>query len=179
MRDPDPEMNALAADEYVSLLNSLKHLTESVIPSLLIPPSQTATLSAALELKAGVGGQEACIFLSDLLRMYMRHANSRGWDTKVLSRDNLSADGTSMGGVLVEVLGEGAYDELRWESGVHRIQRVPVTDTAGRVHTSTVAIAVSRFFNCVMMTCELTHGSFIRYSPFLKLTSQNRSLYTT
>ena len=141
MDDPDPAMSSLAREESDLLRLSLNHLREHVFPSLIVPPSQTASLSAALELKAGVGGQEACLFLSDLLRMYIRYANMRGWETKVLSKDN--ADGATMSGVLVEVLGKGVYDELRWESGVHRIQRVPVTETSGRVHTSTVAVAVS------------------------------------
>ena len=141
MSDPDPEMNSLANEEFKSLQQSLTHLTSHTFPSLLVPSSPTSGLSAVLELQAGVGGTEACLFLEDLLRMYTRYANSRAWETRVLNRDN--DDGTTMGGVMVEVSGEGAYDALRWESGVHRIQRVPVTETSGRMHTSTVTVAVS------------------------------------
>jgi peptide chain release factor 1 len=134
-------MSSLAAEECEALRGEIHELVDQTFPALVVPPSPTSALSAALELKAGVGGQEACLFLSDLHRMYMRYSSSRNWKTKVLNVDN--ADGVTVGGIVVEVQGEGAYDELKWESGVHRIQRVPATEAAGRVHTSTVTVAVS------------------------------------
>lgn len=134
-------MRALANEEYTSLLNSLNHHIDVVFPSLLVPKSTTASLSALLELKSGVGGSEASLFLSDILRMYTRFAQCNDWSTKLLAKNELDSGGLK--DAILEVAGEGAYDALRWESGVHRVQRVPATDASGRVHTSTVAVVVS------------------------------------
>lgn len=134
-------MRALAAEEHDSLDKSLTELVEKTVPSLLVPPSTTTHLSAMLELKSGVGGSEASLFLSNLLRMYLRLANVRRWNANVVSQN--VTDGGGIKDAIVEVKGEGAYEALRWESGVHRVQRVPATEASGRVHTSTVAIIVS------------------------------------
>jgi peptide chain release factor 1 len=105
-----------------------------------------------MELKAGVGGSESNLFLGELMRMYLRYAQSVKWKTTTVS----SLD-TPEGGVknaVVEFKGPGAYDSLRWESGVHRVQRVPATEASGRVHTSTVAVVVSLLafppFHCLI-----------------------------
>ena len=138
-------MRALAVEEHNSLTNSLTELVETTVPSLLVPPSTTSHMSAMLDLKSGVGGSEASLFLADLLRMYLRLANVRGWKASVVSQNDAS-DGGGLKDALVEVKGEGAYEALRWESGVHRVQRVPATEASGRVHTSTVAIIVSLLY---------------------------------
>jgi len=93
-----------------------------------------------MELKSGVGGSEAGLFLTDLLRMYLRLANGRRWKATVVAQNDSDGGGTK--DAIVEIKGEGAYDALCWESGVHRVQRVPATEASGRVHTSTAAIIV-------------------------------------
>lgn len=94
-----------------------------------------------MELKSGVGGSESSLFLSHLLRMYLRLANVNRWNATVVGTNELDSGGTK--DAIVEIKGQGVYDLLQWESGVHRVQRVPATETKGRVHTSTVAIVVS------------------------------------
>jgi peptide chain release factor 1 len=133
-------MRALAAEEHSSLSQSLSEIVESVFPNLLIPSSTTSHLSALMELKSGVGGSEASLFLADLLRMYLRLANGRRWKATVVSQND--SDGGGIKDAILEIKGDGVYDALRWESGVHRVQRVPATDASGRVHTSTVAAVV-------------------------------------
>ena len=136
-------MRALAADEYSSLTSSLSHSISTVFPSLLVPPSTTRDLSALVELKSGVGGSEASLFLGDLLRVYLRYAQQMKWKAEIIAR-NESANGGGVKDAIFEIKGAGSYDGLRWESGVHRVQRVPATETKGRVHTSTVAVVVSQ-----------------------------------
>ncbi|KAG5650411.1 hypothetical protein H0H81_012348 [Sphagnurus paluster] len=140
LEDPDETMRALAVEEHQSLSTSLTTLVESTVPALLIPPSTTSHLSAMLELKSGVGGSEASLFLANLLRMYLRLANVRRWQASVVSQN--ANEGGGIKDAIVEVKGEGAYEALSWESGVHRVQRVPATEASGRVHTSTVAVIV-------------------------------------
>lgn len=133
-------MRDLALDEYKTVSHSISDLLSNTFPSLLVPPSATRYMSALMELKSGVGGSESSLFLSVLLRMYLRLANNKGWKVVIVSKSD-----TDEGGVkdaVVEFKGEGAYDALRWESGVHRVQRVPVTESQGRVHTSTTGIIV-------------------------------------
>ncbi|KAH9949753.1 hypothetical protein B0H21DRAFT_688002, partial [Amylocystis lapponica] len=140
LNDQDPAMRALAVEEHAALTQTLSALLETTFPALLVPPSPTAHLSALLELKTGVGGSEASLFCGDVIRMYLRIAALMGWKAAVLANN-----ATENGGVkdaIVEVKGEGVYDLLRWESGVHRVQRVPATEASGRVHTSTVAVVV-------------------------------------
>lgn len=138
--DSDPDMRAMASEEYNSLTQSLTETVEKTFPALLIPPSTTSHLSALFELKSGVGGSEASLFLGDMMRMYLRLANAHRWKADVVASND--ADGGGVKDAIVEIKGEGAYDALRWESGVHRVQRVPATETSGRIHTSTVAAVV-------------------------------------
>ncbi|KAF9465849.1 hypothetical protein BDZ94DRAFT_1319841 [Collybia nuda] len=138
--DKDEVMRALAIEEHESLSKSVTEIVETTFPSLLVPPSTTSQLSALVELKSGVGGSEASLFLSNLLRMYLRLANVRRWKTEVVSQN--MTDGGGIKDATIEIKGEGAYEALRWESGVHRVQRVPATEASGRVHTSTVAVVV-------------------------------------
>jgi peptide chain release factor 1 len=133
-------MRTLAAEEHESLSKAAFEIIESTFPTLLIPASTTSHLSALMELKSAVGGSDAKLFLADLLRMYLRLANGRHWKATVVAQS-----GAECGGIkdaLVEIKGAGAYDSLHWESGVHRVQRIPITDAAGRVHTSTIAVIV-------------------------------------
>ncbi|KAH9475910.1 Peptide chain release factor 1 [Psilocybe cubensis] len=144
LADPDPSMASLADEEVSALTETLSTFLQSTFPSLLLPPSPTAHLSALMELKSGVGGSEASLFLGDLLRMYQRLVNNNtmgmNWTASVVAQND--AEGGGVKDATVEFRGEGAYDALRWESGVHRVQRVPATETAGRTHTSTVAVVV-------------------------------------
>ena len=133
-------MRNMAEEEYTTLSENMSHMVESTFPQLLIPPSKTAHLSAILELRAGVGGSESALFVADLVRMYTRAAQSEGWDVTLLSSNVLETGG--MKDAIMEVKGKGVYDALRWESGVHRVQRVPATEANGRVHTSTVSVMV-------------------------------------
>lgn len=136
-------MRSLAEDEFTTLKETLSAYLSTTFPALLVPPSQTRTFSALLELKAGVGGSEATLFLVDLLRVYVRYAHAQGWRADVIQSTEVLGGG--MRDAIVEVKGEGAFDTLRWETGVHRVQRVPATEASGRVHTSTVAIIVRGF----------------------------------
>lgn len=152
LEDPDETLRLLAVEDDQTFTETLNNLVENVFPSLIIPSSKTAHMSALMELKAGVGGSESNLFLGELMRMYLRYAQSVKWKTTTVS----SLD-TPEGGVknaVVEFKGPGAYDSLRWESGVHRVQRVPATESSGRVHTSTVAVVVSLLvllpFHCLI-----------------------------
>ena len=136
-------MRSLASEEFNTLSNTLSKTVKTVFPTLLIPPSTTCHLSALMELKSGVGGSESSLFLSDLLRMYQRLAHSNNWKSSIVAENNLESGGIK--DAIVEIKGETAYDTLRWESGVHRVQRVPATESSGRTHTSTVAVVVSIF----------------------------------
>lgn len=145
----------MASEEYNSLTQSLTETVEKTFPALLIPPSTTSHLSALFELKSGVGGSEASLFLGDMMRMYLRLANAHRWKADVVASND--ADGGGVKDAIVEIKGEGAYDALRWESGVHRVQRVPATETSGRIHTSTVA-AVVRLPTSTHFSVSLTHA---------------------
>lgn len=140
MQDSDPAMRTLASEEFTSLTHTLSTHISTTFPSLLVPPSSTRDLHALLELKAGVGGSEAALFLLDLLRVYVRYAGSVGWRTSIIQSNETESGG--MRDAILEIKGEGAYDALKWESGVHRVQRVPATESSGRTHTSTVAVIV-------------------------------------
>lgn len=133
-------MRALATEEYTTLTEQLNKSVTETLPQLLVPPSETAHLGALMELKSGVGGSESSLFLADMLRMYQRLANASRWKAQVVTQNDLETGGIK--DAIMEIKGEGAYDSLRWESGVHRVQRVPATEASGRVHTSTVAVVV-------------------------------------
>lgn len=141
LEDSDPTMRSLAEEEHERLTSILNNYVEQTFPSLLVPPSTTSHLSAMMELKAGVGGSEAALFLAEIMRMYVRLANSMGWKASIIANNETDNGGTK--DAILEIQGEKAYDVLRWESGVHRVQRVPATEANGRVHTSTVAVLVS------------------------------------
>ncbi|KZT64801.1 release factor [Daedalea quercina L-15889] len=133
-------MRALAVEEHASLTARLLTLFDETLPTLVVPPSSTAHLSALVELKSGVGGQEASLFVADLLRAYECAAHKYGWKATVMSSDTLDQGGFR--DAILEVKGERVYDLMRWESGVHRVQRIPLTESSGRIHTSTVTVIV-------------------------------------
>jgi peptide chain release factor 1 len=135
-----PELLDLATVEADSLFRDLRSLLVHDLPNALLPPSETERLSALVELKAGVGGSESSLFAAELLRMYGRFARLNGWEPTVLASSE--SDGGGYKDIILEVKGSSAYDALRWESGVHRVQRVPATEASGRLHTSTVATVV-------------------------------------
>ena len=135
----DPSMADLAAEE-VRELEKRQAGMEARLKALLIPKDPRDEKDVIVEIRAGAGGDEAGIFAADLFRMYTRYAEERGWRTEILS-----ASDTGVGGykeVIFEVKGKGAYSRLKYESGVHRVQRVPVTESGGRIHTSTATVAV-------------------------------------
>jgi peptide chain release factor 1 len=135
----DPAMAELAAAEVPSLEERQAKL-EQRLRQLLVPKDPRDERSVIVEIRAGAGGDEAGLFAADLFRMYTRYAEGRGWKVEVLS-----ANETGVGGfkeVVFEVKGQGAYSRLKYESGVHRVQRVPSTESSGRIHTSTATVAV-------------------------------------
>lgn len=137
--DPDLDMKKLAREEIESLKSELYQL-EKDLKFLLLPKDPNDEKNIILEIRAGTGGEEAALFAADLLRVYLRYAELRGWKTEILSRNI-----TGIGGfkeVIVLIEGERVYSRLKRESGVHRVQRVPETEAQGRVHTSAVTVAV-------------------------------------
>ncbi len=135
----DSGMIELAKDEIRMLEGELEGL-EQRLKILLLPKDPNDDKNVVLEIRAGTGGDEASIFVGDLFRMYVRYAESRGWKVELLS----SSDGAKGGykEVIAMVNGQGAFSRLKYERGVHRVQRVPETEAQGRIHTSTVTVAV-------------------------------------
>jgi peptide chain release factor 1 len=135
----DPEMAAEARAEEERLTARIAHLEAELTP-LLLPRDPLDDRPAIVEIRAGTGGDEAALFAADLYRMYTRYAEHRGWRIETISH----SDGT-LGGLkeaIFKVEGDGAFGRLRWESGVHRVQRVPATENQGRIHTSAATVAV-------------------------------------
>lgn len=135
----DAELRALAETERNALVARQQSL-EREIETLLIPRDPRDERNVIIEIRAGTGGDEAALFAGELFRMYARYAERHGWSSEVLS-----GNPTGLGGfkeVVVGVQGRGAYSRLKYESGVHRVQRVPATEASGRIHTSTATVAV-------------------------------------
>ncbi|HMF71459.1 MAG TPA: peptide chain release factor 1 [Flavitalea sp.] len=135
----DEEMRELAKAEAPGL-EEKKEKLEKHIRQLLIPKDPQDEKNAILEIRAGTGGDEASLFAGDLLRMYMKYCEKKGWRTALLSENEGTAGGYKE--VNIEVTGEDVYGTLKFESGVHRVQRVPDTEASGRVHTSAATVAV-------------------------------------
>src|ERR1700722_19017637 len=137
--DPDPDMRAIAAAEKPELEARREALAQEIRVAL-IPKDAMDERNVILEIRAGTGGDEASLFAGDLLRMYERYAATQGWKVEVVT-----ASEGSMGGykeIIAEVYGRGAFAKLKYESGVHRVHRVPDTEASGRIHTSTATVAV-------------------------------------
>ena len=135
----DAELGALAADEIRKLEPKLTVLADE-IRVLLVPRDPNDDRDIVLEIRAGTGGDEAALFASDLYRMYSRYAERQGWKIEILSGHETGVGGIKE--VVASVTGKGIYGRLKRESGVHRVQRVPVTEASGRIHTSTATVAV-------------------------------------
>jgi peptide chain release factor 1 len=135
----DPEMAELATEELAALRQRRDELTGR-IRTLLIPRDPNDEKNVIVEIRAGTGGDEAALFAADLYRMYTRYAERNRWKVEVMSATD--TDGGGFREIIFEVRGKGAYSHLRYESGVHRVQRVPVTERQGRIHTSTASVAV-------------------------------------
>jgi len=135
----DPEMAAVARDEQAHLETAIAELEQRIKPAL-IPHDPLDDRPAIVEIRGGTGGDEAAIFAADLFRLYTRFAERRGWKVEIMSMSEGALDGIKE--VIFKVKGEGVFGTMRWESGVHRVQRVPVTENQGRIHTSAATVAV-------------------------------------
>jgi peptide chain release factor 1 len=135
----DEELRELAKEELPQLVEKQEGM-ESSIRQMLIPKDPQDEKNAILEIRAGTGGDEASLFAGDLVRMYMRYCEGRGWKTALLSENEGSVGGYKE--VQIEVVGDDVYGTMKFESGVHRVQRVPDTEGSGRVHTSAATVAV-------------------------------------
>jgi peptide chain release factor 1 len=135
----DPEMRDLAHQEEVELAAEQERLEER-LKFLLLPKDPNDDKNILLEIRGGTGGEEAALFASDLFRMYTRFAERRRWKVEIMSMSSASAGGLKE--VVAAIEGRGAYAQLKYESGVHRVQRVPTTEAQGRIHTSTATVAI-------------------------------------
>jgi peptide chain release factor 1 len=142
-KDPDPEMREIAAAEESTLTDEKTELEER-IKWLLVPKDPEDARDVILEIRSGTGGDEASIFAGDLYRMYTRYFDTKGWKTEVIDANEGSVGGYNK--VVLEVHGEDIFGKLKFESGAHRVQRVPETEAKGRVHTSAATVAVLPIF---------------------------------
>jgi peptide chain release factor 1 len=139
LNDSDPEMKAMAREELENLADK-KDEIETELKKLLIPKDPLDQKNVILEIRAGTGGEEAGLFVGDLYRMYLKYAETRSWKIELVE-----AQETGVGGfkeVIMSINGKEVYSSLKYESGTHRVQRVPATETQGRIHTSAVTVAV-------------------------------------
>ena len=134
------EYTALKKLDYAWVAYQLEEGSEQEVLAALLPPDPLEGRNAVLEIRAGTGGEEAALFAGDLFRMYSRYAELRGWKVEKLSDSMTSLNGYKE--VIFKMVGEGAYGLLRFESGAHRVQRVPETETQGRIHTSAATVVV-------------------------------------
>ncbi len=137
--DDDPGIAEMAGAD-IERLEPERDLLEQKLADLLVPTDPNDARNAILEIRAGTGGDEAALFVGDLFRMYMRHADRVGWKVEQMSVSDSSAGGFKE--IIVLISGTGVFRDLKYERGVHRVQRVPATESQGRVHTSTVTVAV-------------------------------------
>ncbi|MGB8330632.1 MAG: peptide chain release factor 1 [Polyangiales bacterium] len=135
----DPDLRELAADE-IPTLEAERERLENEINLLLLPQDPNDERDTILEIRSGTGGEEAALFAADLFRMYSRYAETQGWKVEVMSLSEASAGGLKE--VIASISGDHVYSRLRFEGGVHRVQRVPATESQGRIHTSTATVAV-------------------------------------
>lgn len=137
--ETDPEMREMLQDEILALEEEVPHL-QGRMESLLVPPDKLDSASTVLEIRAGTGGAEAALFVGDCVRMYSQYAANKGWKVEVISQTDADLGGYKE--YIFAISGQNVYRLLKNESGVHRVQRVPETETQGRVHTSAVTVAV-------------------------------------
>jgi len=139
LKDQDPDMRALASEE-LSMAEEQEALLTKELQRLLLPKDPADDNNVFLEIRAGTGGQEAALFAGDLFRMYARYAELRGWSVEVMS-SHLGEQG-GYKEIILRIIGHGAYSRLKFESGGHRVQRVPETESQGRIHTSACTVAI-------------------------------------
>lgn len=139
MEGDDPDMAELAREEYYELKERIPVL-EDEVQILLLPKDQDDSANAVLEIRAGTGGDEAALFAGDLYRMYQRYAQLQGWKLNIISASEGDAGGYKE--IIADIEGDGVFGKLKFESGVHRVQRVPKTESSGRIHTSAATVAV-------------------------------------
>ncbi len=139
LKDSDPEIKDLARDEIATLARKKEKL-EDELKTLLVPRDPNDDKNVIVEIRAGTGGEEAALFAGDLFRMYSRYAETRGWKVEVMTHHPTGVGGLKE--VIAMIQGKGAYSVFKYESGTHRVQRVPTTETQGRIHTSAVTVAV-------------------------------------
>jgi peptide chain release factor 1 len=139
LRDNDPEIKSLAKEE-IERLEGQKDRLEKVLKQLLVPKDPLDQKNVLLEIRAGTGGDEAGLFAGDLYKMYSRYAEGRGWKIEVMDHHTTGVGGLKE--IVALVKGKGVYSRFKYESGTHRVQRVPTTETQGRIHTSAVTVAV-------------------------------------
>ena len=137
--EDDAELVALAQADVADLTPKIEAL-EKKIKEMLVPKDPRDDRSVIVEIRAGAGGDEAAIFAADLFRMYSRYADGQRWKSEIMSESAIGVGGYKE--VIFEIKGKGAYSKLKYESGVHRVQRVPTTEAQGRIHTSTATVAV-------------------------------------
>lgn len=137
--ETDEEMLALAEAEIADLEPKIEQL-ENELKSMLVPKDPRDDKNVIMEVRAGTGGDEAALFAADLFRMYSRYAENKHWKTEILSENAIGIGGYKE--VIFQIKGKGAYSKLKYESGVHRVQRIPETESSGRIHTSTATVAV-------------------------------------
>jgi len=139
LKDTDPEIKDLARDE-INQLNLEKQQIEEDLKTLLLPKDPNDDKNVIVEIRAGTGGEEAALFAGDLFRMYSRYAEKRNWKVEVITHHPTGVGGLKE--IIAMIQGKGAYSVFKYESGTHRVQRVPTTETQGRIHTSAVTVAV-------------------------------------
>ncbi len=137
--DPDPEIRALAEEEMRATKERLPQIEEQ-LKILLLPTDPLDEKNIILEIRAGTGGEEAALFAADMFRMYTRFAESKGWRVEILSSSETGNGGYKE--IIALISGEKVYSQLKYESGTHRVQRVPATESQGRIHTSAVTVAI-------------------------------------
>ena len=139
LKDADSDIKALARDE-INALSLEKEKIEDELKALLLPKDPNDEKNVIVEIRAGTGGEEAALFAGDLFRMYGRYAENRNWKVEVITHHPTGVGGLKE--VIAMIQGKGAYSVFKYESGTHRVQRVPTTETQGRIHTSAVTVAV-------------------------------------
>ncbi|MBA4366782.1 MAG: peptide chain release factor 1 [Desulfobacterium sp.] len=173
LKDSDPEIKALAKEEIDSLTNEKEKL-ETELKKLLTPKDPNDEKNIILEIRAGTGGDEAGLFAADLFRMYNRYSENRGWKVEIMNKNISGAGGFKE--VVAMIHGKGAYSVFKYESGTHRVQRVPATEAQGRIHTSAVTVAVLPEVEEVELNIDLSE---IKYDVFRSSGPGGQSVNTT
>lgn len=137
--EQDPEMHEMAEMEVAELEPTIPAI-EAELKGMLVPKDPRDDKNVFVEIRAGTGGDEAALFAADLFRMYSRYSERQHWKAEVMSASEIGIGGFKE--IIFEIKGKGAYSKLKWESGVHRVQRVPTTEAQGRIHTSTATVVV-------------------------------------